>query len=241
MPDPLRYWLVIPAAGAGRRMGAEQPKQYLPLGHRRLLDVTLQRLLDAFAFEGCMVALDADDRWWSQCDSAADERVATCVGGVERADSVLAALDALADWARPDDWVLVHDVARPCLARGDLERLISTLGPGTDGGLLAVPVSDTVKQALPGGERVSQTMDRSTLWRAMTPQQFRYQPLQAALRGALRGRAPVTDESSAMEAAGYQPRLIPGRSDNLKVTVPEDLALAEWLLTRLEAQEETDR
>lgn len=241
MPEPLRYWLVIPAAGVGRRMGSDCPKQYLPLGDRLLLDVTIQRLLDAYAFDGCMVALDADDPQWSQSRSAHDSRVWTCTGGAERADSVLAALDALSDHVGPDDWVLVHDVARPCLSRDDLLELISALGSDSDGGLLAAPMSDTVKQSEAGDRTVSETLDRSILWRALTPQQFRYQALKHALHETLTSGAPVTDESSAMEAAGYRPTLIPGRSDNLKVTVPEDLALAGWLLARLESQEETGR
>ncbi len=232
-----RYWLVIPAAGIGQRMGAGRPKQYLTLSDRFLLDITLSRLLAAMDFAGCLVALHPEDRWWPQTDAARDARIHTCTGGAERSDSVLLALDALADRAGPDDWVLVHDVARPCLAAEDLRRLVQTLANHPVGGLLACPVSDTLKQAGPE-DVVKATVDRRHLWRALTPQMFRYGALKAALAEARAGGIELTDEASALERSGARPQLVEGRPDNLKVTVPADLALAEFVLARLNAADD---
>lgn len=232
-----RYWLVIPAAGIGQRMQAGRPKQYLTLSDRFLLDVTLSRLLAAMNFAGCQVALHPDDRWWPQTAAARDARIQTCPGGAERSDSVLLALEALADQAAPDDWVLVHDVARPCLAVDDLHRLVHTLATHPVGGLLACPVSDTLKQAGPGNV-VTATPDRRHLWRALTPQMFRYGALRAALEQARASGLTLTDEASAMEYTGVSPQLVEGRPDNLKVTVPADLALAEFILAQLATPEQ---
>ncbi|WP_148862419.1 2-C-methyl-D-erythritol 4-phosphate cytidylyltransferase [Marinobacter fonticola] len=228
-----QYWLVVPAAGIGQRMAADRPKQYLQIRHRFILDITLSRLLNSGYFTGAMVALHPDDSWFASSESAHDQRVSTCVGGDERAESVLAGLNALQGSAGDDDWVLVHDVARPCLARADLDRLLGELEDDEIGGLLAVPVSDTIKRQQPQNGRVIETVARADLWRAQTPQQFRYGLLRRALQHAkARGEA-ITDEASAVEAAGYAPKLVPGRADNLKITVPEDLALAGWILDQL--------
>lgn len=227
-----RHWLVIPAAGIGQRMQADRPKQYLTLSDRFLLDVTLSRLLAAMNFAGCRVALHPEDAWWPRTEASRDRRVGTCAGGEERSESVLRALDTLVGEAAEDDWVLVHDVARPCLARDDLARLVTTLSDHPVGGLLACPVTDTLKQADPSGQ-VSATVDRSRLWRALTPQMFRYGLLRRALTDALASGAAITDEASAIEHAGGSPQLVEGRPDNLKVTLPADLALAEFVLARL--------
>lgn len=229
----MRYWLVIPAAGIGQRMQAGRPKQYLTLSDRFLLDVTLSRLLAAMDFAGCQIALHPEDRWWPQTDAARDPRIRRCTGGAERSDSVLSALEALADRAGPEDWVLVHDVARPCLAVDDLQHLVRTLAGHPVGGLLACPVSDTLKQAGPANEVVG-TPDRRHLWRALTPQMFRYGPLRSALEQALSAGVALTDEASALEYAGARPQLVEGRPDNIKVTVPADLALAEFVLSQLD-------
>lgn len=227
------YWLVIPAAGIGQRMAADMPKQYLQIDDRYIIDITLSRLLSTGHFAGCVVALHPDDTQWPLTDSASDERIITCIGGAERVDSVRSGLDILSDRATKDDWVLVHDVARPCLNLADLARLIETLEDEPVGGLLAVPVSDTIKRSGNAGQ-VETTVNRADLWRAMTPQQFRYGLLVEALAQAQADGATITDESSAVEAAGYHPRLIEGRADNIKITVPEDLALAGWILRHLD-------
>lgn len=229
-----RLWLVIPAAGIGQRMQAECPKQYLKLNGRFILDITVSRLLESAGFAGCMVALNARDQWWSATESAADSRVHTCAGGQERADSVLAALRGLDGLAGEDDWVMVHDAARPCLHKQDLVRLVDTLQDHPVGGLLAAPVADTLKQS-DGGKppEVVSTVDRRGLWRALTPQMFRFGVLRQALESSLAAGHGVTDESSAIEFSGRMPVLVEGRSDNIKITVPSDLSLAGFILSQL--------
>jgi len=233
MNDPL-LWLIVPAAGIGQRMKAECPKQYLTINSRFILDITLSRLLDNAPFAGCMVPLSAQDHWWPDSESSQDDRIQTCTGGRERADSVLSALHALDEQAGEDDWVLVHDAARPCLHSHDLSNLIDSLFEHPVGGLLAAPVADTLKQAS-GGElpEVEATVDRSRLWRALTPQMFRFGALKRALALCLERGVAITDESSAMEFSGNMPALVEGRPDNIKVTVPSDLALAGFILGQL--------
>ena len=228
-----KLWLIVPAAGIGQRMQAECPKQYLRINNRFILDITLSRLLDSRLFAGCMVPLNLADHWWPESDASNDDRIQTCSGGAERANSVLSALHALEEQVAADDWVLVHDAARPCLHPADLANLVSTLMDHPVGGLLAAPVADTLKKAessrLP---EVIGTLDRSQLWRALTPQMFRYSMLVSALETALNEKQPVTDESSAMEFYGNMPVLVEGRSDNIKITVPTDLDLAGFILSR---------
>lgn len=226
-----RLWLIVPAAGIGQRMGAEQPKQYLRIDERFILDITLSRVMDAAPFAGCMVSLHPTDRWWSDTEARLDSRIQTCTGGSERACSVLAALRALADQADDQDWVLVHDAARPCVHTADLAKLIDSLYEHPVGGLLASPVADTLKQACPGQPpEVQATLDRRALWRALTPQMFRYRLLINALEAALDAGMELTDESSAVEFSGNTPVLVEGRPDNIKITVPADLALAGFIL-----------
>ncbi len=227
-----RYWLIVPAAGSGLRMKADCPKQYLRLDQRFILDITLSRLLDNAVFAGCMVATGPNDRWWSTTDASKNPRISTCIGGAERAESVLAALDALSDRADEDDWVLVHDAARPCLDPDDLARLLSELKDHPVGGLLATPVADTLKRTGAGNHDVEATVDRRDLWRALTPQIFRFLALKQALESAIDSGYPVTDEASAIEFAGQIPCIVEGRPDNIKVTVPADLALAGFILKR---------
>lgn len=218
------FWLVVPAAGIGSRMRADRPKQYLQLDGRSLLEHTLDIFLAHPRLLGCMVAVASDDPWWPTLACAADPRVSSCHGGGERADSVLAALKALqARGADLADWVLVHDAARPNLARDDLDRLLAELANDPVGGLLAVPARDTLKRIGADG-RVQETIDRSTVWHAYTPQMFRLGPLLESLGAALGAGEAITDEASAMEWAGLAPRLVEGRADNIKVTRPEDLA-----------------
>ena len=227
-------WLIVPAAGIGQRMSAHCPKQYLQLNGEYILDITLRRLLAALPVQGCLVPLSAADGWWARTEASNDERVSTCDGDKERSDSVLNALRALSSQAKPDDWVLVHDAARPCVAVEDLALLLNTVGDHRVGGLLAAPVTDTLKKAAVGApESVAFTVDRSHLWRALTPQMFRYGLLCQALQWALDTGYTITDEASAMEQAGYRPLLVEGRPDNIKITVPADLALAGFILDQL--------
>lgn len=232
MPHP-GLWLIVPAAGTGQRMQAECPKQYLRINNRFILDITLSRLLDSHLFAGCMVPLNAADHWWSDTDASTDDRIQTCGGGCERANSVLSALHALEEQVADDDWVLVHDAARPCVHPGDLANLVSTLSDHPVGGLLAAPVADTLKKTDRGKlPEIVGTVDRSQLWRALTPQMFRYSMLVEALETALKRGHRVTDESSAMEFSGNMPVLVEGRPDNIKITVPADLDLAGFILSR---------
>lgn len=224
-----RFWLVIPAAGIGARMAADRPKQYLQVAGRSILEHTLQRFLDHPALRGVVVSLAADDPYWPALAVASDPRIRRAAGGRERADSVLAGLETLKnEGAADDDWVLVHDAARPNLALEDLQRLLDSLADDPVGGLLAVPARDTLKRAGADG-RVQETVDRSVIWQAYTPQMFRLGTLRQALAQALRAQVAITDEASAMEWSGLAPRLVEGRADNLKVTRPEDLQYLQVL------------
>lgn len=222
-------WAVVPAAGVGRRIGGPIPKQYLLLAGRRVIDHSLTPLLANPLIRGAVVALDPQDRLWSETELAAHPRVRRVAGGAERCHSVLNALDCLAESADDEDWVLVHDAARPCLRETDLVRLIETLSGDPIGGLLAVPVSDTVKEA-DGQGGVGRTLARERLWRAFTPQMFRLGLLREALSAALAAGELVTDDAGAIERLGHRPRLIECQSDNIKITRPEDLPLAEFYL-----------
>ena len=223
------FWVVIPAAGIGSRMRADRPKQYLALAGRTILEHTLHCFLDHPQGCGLVLSLAADDPWWPALPCAVDPRIQRAEGGAERADSVLAGLLQLIELgAQPDDWVLVHDAARPNLSRSDLDLLLQELADDPVGGLLAVPARDTLKRAGADG-RVAETVDRSLIWQAYTPQMFRLAALHRALADALVADVAVTDEASALEWAGLAPKLVEGRADNLKITRPEDL---EWLRQR---------
>ena len=227
----MKCWAVVPAAGVGQRMGAVIPKQYLSFQGRTVIEHTLARLLAEPRIPRVAVALGSDDVWWSGLEVAGDPRVIRARGGRERCDSVRNGLEALVDVAGADldDWVLVHDAARPCLRGEDLGGLIDALIHDPVGGVLACPVRDTMKRADASG-RIARTEDREGLWHALTPQMFRLGALWDAIDDALADGFVVTDEAGAMEHAGYEPRLVEGRADNIKITRPEDLALAEFFL-----------
>ena len=228
-PDLPPFWAVIPAAGIGSRMRADRPKQYLQLAGKSILEHTLHCFLDHPCLRGVVVSLAEDDPFWPSLACARDGRIYTAAGGAERADSVLNALLRLAELgASEQDWVLVHDAARPNLAQSDLDLLLTELADDAVGGLLAVPARDTLKRVGSNG-RVRETIDRSVIWQAYTPQMFRLGALHQALAEALVSDVAVADEASAMEWAGHAPRLIEGRADNLKVTRPEDLHYLERL------------
>ncbi|WP_339232858.1 2-C-methyl-D-erythritol 4-phosphate cytidylyltransferase [Pseudomonas sp. FSL L8-0168] len=223
------FWAVIPAAGVGARMAADRPKQYLQLGGRTILEHSLGCFLDHPRLKGLVISLAIDDPYWPTLACATDPRIQRADGGSERSGSVLNALLQLnALGASDDDWVLVHDAARPNLSRDDLDKLLAELADDPVGGLLAVPARDTLKRVDKHG-RVVDTVDRSLIWQAYTPQMFRLGALHRALADSLVADAVITDEASAMEWSGQAPRLIEGRSDNIKVTRPEDL---EWLKLR---------
>lgn len=221
-----RYWLVMPAAGSGRRMGLQQPKQYLSLAGRTVVEHALAPFLADGRCAGVVVALAADDATWPTLAVAREPRVHAVTGGARRQDSVAAGLAAIAARVGAEDpWVLVHDAARPCLAAADLDALLAVLPDAPDGALLARPVADTLKRA--GADHaVERTVERAALWHALTPQAFRLRALAAALGAA----GEVTDESAAIEARGGRPRLVRGSARNIKVTHAADLELAAALL-----------
>jgi 2-C-methyl-D-erythritol 4-phosphate cytidylyltransferase len=218
-------------------MGAHLPKQYLSIAGRRVIDHTLDRLLDHPGIEGVYLALSTQDEIWQGCEFAADPRIHAVEGGEQRCHSVLNALRLLKQQAADDDWILVHDAARPCLTFHDLDRLIVSLIDHPVGGLLGVPVRDTLKLVNAKG-RVEGTVPRERLWHALTPQMFRLGILCQALERAIEGGALVTDEASAIELAGHLPQMVEGDASNIKITRPEDLQLAADYLVRANREKE---
>ena len=222
-----RYFGLVPAAGTGSRFGIAGLKQYSPLAGKPMLYHSIARLLAAPEVEVVFVVLAPADTDFRRHDwSAFGERLAPLYcGGASRRDSVLNGLVAAASAVDPNDWMLVHDAARPCLGKTELQRLIADAGGDEVGGILAVPVSDTLKRA-DDEQRIVETESRDGLWRAQTPQMFRH----GMLLRALRDSAHVTDDASAVEALGYKPKLIEGSTKNLKVTFAADLEIAERIL-----------
>lgn len=214
---------IIPASGVGSRMNAPLPKQYLQLQGKTILEHTLSIFLEHPQISKVVVAVSQTDEYYPDIALLKSPRIQIVFGGETRADSVFNALQVLAK----EDWALVHDAARPCLKRSDLDKLLQI--EDAHGAILATPAIDTMKRA--NGDKIAHTEDRSTLWHALTPQFFPAESLKQALQSAFAKQQTVTDEASAMELAGFQPQLVSGRSDNLKITRPEDLALAEFYLT----------
>lgn len=234
MTDQAVIWALIPAAGFGARMESDTPKQYLRLLHQPVLAHTIERLASFRALAGVWVGISENDKSWDGVKDLVAHlpvKVESYIGGKERANTVLNGLAALADHANEHDWVLVHDAARPCVRHEDISLLIETAMTHADGGLLALPEADTVKRVDKHGA-VIETVDRAELWRAMTPQLFPLRQLHKALEKALADKMIITDEASAIEHAGGSPQVIVGRADNIKITYPDDLPLAEMLLKR---------
>lgn len=224
-----RYFALIAAAGAGTRIGGSVPKQYLPVGGHPLLYFPIAALCSHPSIEHVFVVVSPDDAFHSGFDwrAFADKLTFKPVGGKSRAQSVANGLDAMAGRSDGADWVLVHDAARPCLTRGLIDRLLGEVGDDAVGGLLALPVADTIKRA-DAAQRVLGTEPRDRLWQAQTPQMFRYELLRRALRAG--GPDVVTDEASAVEALGLRPMLVTSDTSNLKVTYEKDTALAEAII-----------
>jgi 2-C-methyl-D-erythritol 4-phosphate cytidylyltransferase len=234
------FFLVIPAAGAGKRMGSSLPKQYLEVAGKSLLQHSLERLGLMLDFEKIVLAADAGDEHLQTVLSGLPPKLARKVvvveGGVERMNSVLNALTLLEGLASAKDWVLVHDAVRPCVRAEDVTSLVESLQDEPAGGLLGLPVRDTVKLAAAGGGYVDSTLDRSKLWLALTPQMFRFGILRQALEQAEYSGLGATDEAAAVEKLGLPVRLVQGHSDNIKITFPEDMLLAATLLGNLASE-----
>ncbi len=222
-----RYFALLPAAGVGSRMGGVHPKQYLAIHGRPMIWHAIQAFQRHPAISRIYVVISAQDAWWAHYDwSAFDKLVVSRNGGQTRAESVLNGLRACADEVAADDWVLVHDAARPCLSRTLLDKLLTELNHDPIGGILAAPVADTLKRQS-ADKRIAETVPRSGLWGAQTPQMFRHAMLLHALAQV---GGEVTDEASAIEALGAAPKLVESDMTNLKVTYPRDLDLASMLL-----------
>ncbi|RPH27677.1 2-C-methyl-D-erythritol 4-phosphate cytidylyltransferase [Buttiauxella warmboldiae] len=220
---------VVPAAGIGSRMQTECPKQYLKIGNKTILEHAVASLMAHPRVAHVVIAISPTDSWFADLPLASHPDITVINGGAQRADSVLAGLNV----AHSAQWVLVHDAARPCLHPDDLARLLAITATSNIGGILAAPVRDTMKRGEPGKNLIGHTVDREDLWHALTPQLFPLELLRSCLQRALDEHASITDEASALEYCGFHPELISARADNIKVTRPEDLRLAEFYLTRL--------
>ena len=229
MTNPVRYWAVIPAAGVGTRMQAGFPKQYLTINNKAVIEYTLGAFCNHERISGVVVAISPQDTYWPDLHITKHPKIMTTAGGKERCHSVLNCLHYLLGIASADDWVLVHDAVRPCINKQDIDVLIRELNGHPVGGLLALPVRDTMKRTN-DKNIVCETVDREKLWHALTPQMFHLGALHQALETAIDKGRIVTDECQAMELAGASPRLVQGRIQNIKVTHKDDLPLVELYL-----------
>lgn len=231
-----KVWVVIPAAGIGKRMQSDIPKQYLKINDKTILEHTLNCFTSHLDVAGIIVVLSGDDYYWKKIKLSAEaskKPLYTVEGGKERSDSVMQGLDYLAMVEQLDEksWVMVHDAARPCLLKKDIDALLSIRSDACIGGILASPVRDTMKRAVVGENKISQTESRENLWHALTPQLFRLGELKEALETCFDKSIVITDEASALEAMDKQVALVEGSSNNIKVTQAADLELATLLLS----------
>ncbi len=247
----VRYWAIVPAAGSGRRFGSELPKQFQRLGDKLVAEHSLSRLLAIQSIEKIIVPCDLAVSQWSEIPAASDARVERVAGGAERVHSVLQGLHAIRDRADDNDWVLVHDMARPCITSADINRLVDQLRDNDVGGILAAPVSDTLKRVAakrmdekrmaannePASELIEATVDRSLFRAAQTPQMFRYGILLQALQTMLADGQTPTDEASAVEYLGRPVAIVQGRRDNIKITHREDLVIAAAIMRYQETEQ----
>jgi 2-C-methyl-D-erythritol 4-phosphate cytidylyltransferase len=222
-----RFIAIVPAAGIGKRMQSEIPKQYLKIGQLTILEHTVNRLLTHAQIDRVIIALNKNDPYFAETNLASNEQVDIVIGGKERVDSVLAGLKIIDSQKYP--WVLVHDAARPCVSHKDISALISDCTRQQQGGILAYATRDTMKRSNPQ-QTITHTENRENLWHALTPQLFQTVQLITAIEQALHNNISLTDESSAIEALGLPSRVVEGASDNIKITTPSDLALATFIL-----------
>ena len=224
----MNFWAVIPAAGTGSRMVSEIPKQYLEIAGKSIIEHTLNCFLQHSVITGVVVAISSDDQYWEQLNISSGKPLIMASGGEERCHSVLSALRTLKDHADQNDWVLVHDAARPCLRSEDIDKLIKEVSDHKVGGLLAVPARDTMKRSI--DHMVVETVERTGLWHALTPQMFHLNDLMTALENTMQKGLVVTDEAQAMESMNMMPLLVEGHVDNIKITRSQDLDLATHYL-----------
>ncbi|WWP00851.1 MAG: 2-C-methyl-D-erythritol 4-phosphate cytidylyltransferase [Candidatus Dasytiphilus stammeri] len=227
---------VVPAAGIGRRMQSQFPKQYLTIGTKTIIEHAISTLIEQPLIKRIVIVLNSEDCWFNLLPIVYNTRIVTISGKQTRADSVMAGLQAVPH----KSWVMIHDAVRPCLHSEDLHRLLSVITDSPMGGILATPVRDTIKRSKVGNPLVvSHTIERQNLWHALTPQLFPISLLLPCMQRALKKGILLTDEASALESEGYHPAIILGRYDNIKVTYPEDIALATFYLLQQHHKEKT--
>jgi 2-C-methyl-D-erythritol 4-phosphate cytidylyltransferase len=232
MSDKARYWVVIPAAGVGKRMGVDKPKQYITVNDKTILEHTIDCFINREEIENVVVAISKADEYWPSLKISEHEKVITAPGGAERYHSVFNGLQVLENKADENDWILVHDAARPCLSQSAIDRLMIELREHEVGGILAMPCRDTMKRANETNEIID-TVERESLWHAQTPQMFKYGKLYSAINKVLEKEFVVTDEAMAIEHSGYKPLLVEGQQENIKVTHKDDLKYLELYLDKM--------
>jgi 2-C-methyl-D-erythritol 4-phosphate cytidylyltransferase len=234
-----QYSVVVPAAGIGKRMKSDNPKQYMYIAGKTIIEHTLTGLLEHSQVNRVIVVINPDDKSFAQLPIANHPSIEVVEGGQERCDSVLAGLNYLPN---DEEWVLVHDAARPCFNQKDLTSLLQLAEHGSTGGILATPVRDTMKLAVSvkvnGQNIIKKTESRENLWHALTPQFFKLASLKKALNEANKQNTSITDEASAIEFLGEKVVLVEGCASNIKITQPEDLMLAEFYLTQKQVNNE---
>ena len=229
MPKSNRYWVVIPAAGIGKRMGSDIPKQYISVCGKTIIEHTIENFIDRNDIESICVAISKSDHYWSTLPISRNAKIITVIGGTERCESVYNGLCGLKDRVDNSDWVLVHDAVRPCITKTIIDQFISVLNCHDVGGVLALPCFETMKNANKKNE-IEETVDREFIWHAQTPQMFKYRKLLSAIEKTMNENITVTDEAMAMELSNYKPMLIQGHRDNIKITHISDLKHLELFL-----------
>ena len=224
-----RYWMIVPAGGIGRRFSPKLPKQFFPLGQSNVAQHCLSRLLKVPKIDRLIVPCKIREKWWSSVPATINDRVELVEGGLDRAESVFNGLLALAKDATSSDWVLVHDIVRPCVTLGSIKKLRESVHKHPIGGILVSPISDTVKLISEHGQ-IKTTIDRRYCRLAQTPQMFRYGELLEAMEYAIIHKKAVTDESTALEQLGKTIKMVEGRADNVKITCAEDLIFADAII-----------
>jgi len=231
-----KYWAIVPAAGLGQRFGADIPKQFHQLNGALVAQHTLSRLLSLSIIEAIIAPCDVGSGYWSKVAACNDPRVQLVPGGKQRAYSVLNGLAAIESRADENDWVLVHDMARPCITANNIAQLIAELAEHKVGGLLAAPVNDTLK-FVTADNRIISTVNRAEYRAAQTPQMFRFGLLKKSIKAMLDDNKLPTDEAAAMEYSGFEALVVNGRQDNIKITRREDLTIAEAIMKNQEREQ----